>query len=128
MNSTLDPQFLVATMHVTSFKRGQMLRAQGALLTLGLRWPTFTAADLPGEITGDNKHLAGCATGALAAQDLIRSVGRVKSPRENAKGRKLDVFAIPNERVSTARAWLRANGMPDGESASKQLELLPSTT
>jgi hypothetical protein len=125
MSSTLDPQFLIATMHMTAFKRGPMLRAQGALLTIGLRGPSFTAADLPGEITNGNKHLSGAATGALIAQNLLEVVGRVKSPHVNAKGRKLDLLSIPETRVNTVRAWLRENGMAS-VSREIQMDLIPS--
>lgn len=114
MSTTLDPQFLVATMQIAAFKNGPMLRAQGALLTLALESPVpITAADLPGEITNGNTHLAGAAAGGLIAQDLLRATGeRVKSPHPNAKGRKLNQLTVPDNRRATARTWLTANGFP----------------
>lgn len=112
--TTLDPQFLIATMHVSGFKGAEMKRAQGALLTLALQGPT-TAAALPGEITNGSKSLAGCASGALIGTGLLECVGRVKSPHRDAKGRKLNVLAIPEGRRGTVLAWLMANGLPTPE-------------
>ena len=106
--TTLDPSFLRAVVLMTSFKPEPMKRAQAALLIIALEGLDFTAADLPGEVAGDNVHLAGAATGALVAQGLLNVVGRVKSPRLNAKGRKLDVLRLAKR--ETARTWLQANG------------------
>ena len=39
-------------------------------------------------------------------------VGRVKSPRENAKGRKLDLLRLAPGKRGTALTWLRANSLP----------------
>lgn len=114
MTSTLDPQFLVATMQMTGFKGAAMRRAQGALLTMALASTVpITAAALPGEITEGSRHLAGAATGALVAQELLCVVGRVKSPIPSAKGRRVDLLAVPEHRRGTVKAWLKANGFPD---------------
>lgn len=112
--SHLAPQFLIATMHVSGFKGAAMRRAQGALLTLALN-DTCHAAMLPGELLEGSKHLSGAATGALIAQELLCVVGRIKSPRPEAKGRKLDLLAIPAGRRGTVLAWLRQNGFPAPE-------------
>lgn len=113
MSTTLDPAFLLATIHITGFKGAEMRRAQGALLTLAYESVLpVTAAELPGEITNGSKHLAGAATGQLVAQGLLVVVGRVKSPRPEAKGRKFDMLAIPSEKRSTVLTWLEKNGFP----------------
>lgn len=121
--TTLEPSFLQAVLFIANFKPRSMALAQAGLLALGLDKVEFTAAELDPSITQGSKHLAGAATGALVAMGLLVVVGRVKSPNENAKGRKLDLLRIPQDRRSTARAWLRANGFSDqpatqeGESA-----------
>jgi len=122
MSTTLDAQFLRAVVLVTAFKPEPMKRAQAALLLLGLTGQDFTAAELPGEITGGSKHLAGAATGALVSEGLLDVVGRVKSPNPNAKGRKLDVLRIASGKWQTARTWLRVNGVEVPEE-KEQLEI-----
>lgn len=124
MNTTLDPNFLAATMLMTSYKGGHMRRAQGALLFLALtsRVP-ITAADLPGEITNGDTHLAGAATGALIALNLLAVVGRCKSPRPDAKGRKLNTLDIPLGRRGAARTWLQVNGCPQPELAQIEMAI-----
>ena len=127
MTTTLSPDFLVATMHIQGFKGAAMRRAQGALLTLALASSApIHAAMLPGEVTEGSKHLAGAATGALVAQELLCCVGRVKSPIASAKGRRLDLLAIPEGRRATVLAWLRANGLPIPSTAEQQQELFAS--
>lgn len=110
MSTTLSPDFLRAVVLMTSFRGPNMRAAQAALLQIGLRGGTFTAADIPAEVTHGSMNLAGAATGALIAQGLIDVVGRVKSPNPNAKGRKLDLLAIPEAKESTAKTWLTRNG------------------
>lgn len=109
MSTTLDPSFLQAVALCTAFKPEQTKRAQAACLYIGLRGLDFTGADIPEEITGGDMHVAGIATGCLSSIKLLEVVARVKSPKENAKGRKLNVFRIPANRVAAAKAWLRAN-------------------
>lgn len=92
---------------MVAFKPSAMLRAQSALLLIGLSQPEFTAADLPGEIAG--KHISGAATGALIAEGLLTVCGRVKSPKPNAKGRKLDLLRLTSREL--ARTWLKANNI-----------------
>ena len=121
MSTTLDVSFLRAVVLVTGFKHKPMTSAQAALLLLGLRVPTFCAADLPPEICNGNKHLAGCATGALIAQGLLEVVGRVKSPNPDAKGRKLDVLRIPDSKRSTATTWLVRNGFTVEQPGQQEL-------
>jgi hypothetical protein len=120
--TTLDPQFLRAIVLLCGFKPEKMKRAQAALLLIGLRAQEFTAAELPGEITEGSKHIAGAATGALVAEGLLEVIGRVKSPRPDAKGRKLDVLRIPREKWNTVKTWLRINGIQ--ETLQEQAELL----
>lgn len=111
MTTTLEPSFLQACLLLNSFKGRPMAVAQGALLYLALNGDC-TAAELPGEVTGGSKYIPGAATGALIAQGLLVVVGRVKSPRENAKGRKLDLLRLAPGKRGTALAWLRANNLP----------------
>ena len=113
MTTTLCPQFLRAVVLMTCFRGKAMQSAQAALLLIGLKGHDFTAAELPAEITNGSRHLAGAATGALIAQGLLEVVARVKSPRPEAKGRKLDVLRIPAAKRETAKTWLRANGYVD---------------
>src|SRR5438034_9197820 len=103
----LDPSFLRAIVLITNFKPNPTRRALGALLMIGLHQTEFTAADLPGEITNGSKHMAGAATGALLACELVKVMRRIPSPRPEAKGRKLDVLKIVSR--SKAKAWLKAN-------------------
>ena len=112
MSTTLEPDFLVAVIRMSQFKGKLMIGAQAALLHLALRGLDFTAADLPGEVTGGSKHVPGAATGALISQGLIVVVDRIKSPRVEAKGRKLDVLRLAAGKRSTVITWLRANGLP----------------
>lgn len=99
-----------------------MQGAQAALLMIGLRGD-FSGASLPAEISNGSKNLAGAACGALLAQGLIESVGRVKSPHPDAKGRKVNLYRIPNDRVQTVRTWLRTHGFTQPDSP-EQLSLL----
>lgn len=108
--TTLAPDFLVATMHLSSFKHGQMIRCQGALLTLALKGICH-AAMLPGELLEGSRHISGAATGALVAQELLCEVGRIPSPIKSAKGRRLALLGIPDGRRATVLAWLERNGM-----------------
>lgn len=121
--SELDPAFLRAIVLMSGFRGKPMQSAQAALLMIGITGRDFMASDLPAEVTNGSRHLAGAATGALVAQELIECVGRVKSPDPKAKGRKLDVWRIPAHRISTAKAWLRANGFTVPETA-EQLSLI----
>lgn len=111
--TTLAPDFLAAIVTMTAFKPRPMLNAEAGLLYLALRGLDFTESDLPAEIGG--KHLSGAATGALIAQGLIIPVGRIKSPKENAKGRKLDVLRLADGKRQTALVWLKRNGFPTEE-------------
>lgn len=110
-STTLSVDFLRAVVLMTGFKHGPMMRAQAALLYMALEGGTFTAADLPGEITAGNTHLAGAATGSLISVGLLVVKGRIKSPIKDAKGRKLDL--LEGGETGRIRAWLRANGYAD---------------
>jgi len=118
MITSLDAQFLRAVVLVCGFKPRAMVAAQAGLLLIGLRQAEFTAAELPAELGG--KHLSGCAAGALVAEGLLIVTGRVKSPNPNAKGRKLNLFRIAN--VEMARAWLRANEIPEVQSPTANVQ------
>ena len=122
--TTLDPQFLRAVILVSGFRPRPMETAQIALLCIGLRGGRFCAADLPGEITHGDQHIAGCACGSLASTGLIECVGRMKSPRPDAKGRKLDVWEIPGNKRATAEAWLRAHGVNEAPRPAAQVEMV----
>lgn len=89
---------------------------------LGFAGQNYTAANLPAEITEGSRHIAGAATGSLIAIGLLKVIGRIKSPVENAKGRKLDVLQLAS--IETARAWLTANGFAAPTLETKQQELL----
>jgi hypothetical protein len=98
---------------MVAFKPEKMVRAQAALLLIGLERSEFTAADLPGEIAEGSKHIAGASCGALVAMELLTVTRRIKSPDPKAKGRKLDVFTLTNR--TKAMAWLDANGVSTRE-------------
>lgn len=117
-----DPNFLIAALHVAAFKRHKLLAAQAGLIDLALRGEDFTAADLPAELTGGSKNIPGLATGTLLAQGLIACVGRVRSPNENANGRKLDLLRLAPGMRSTAITWLLRNELP-APVAGQQMEL-----
>lgn len=107
--STLDVSFLRSVLLQVSFKADEMKKAQAALLLIALERGTVMATDIPREIVGDSEHRAGAACGALVSINLLRVKARVKSPDVRAKGRKLNIFAIPYGRRRVAMAWLRAN-------------------
>lgn len=109
MTTTLESSFLRAVCLMVAFKPEKMVRAQAALLLIGLEHAEFTAADLPGEITEGSRHIAGASCGALVAMELLTVTRRIKSPDPKAKGRKLDVFTLASR--ERARAWLRSNGV-----------------
>ena len=121
--TTLDPSFLRALVIMSGFRGNAMKSAQAGLLMIGLRGGDFSGADLPAELTNGSKHLAGAACGALLAQGLIESVGRIKSPHESAKGRKLNLYRIPAPKWNTARTWLARNGFPATEEAQQSLAI-----
>lgn len=124
MSTTLDASFLRAVTLMVAFKPERMKRAQATLLYMGLQGGDFTAAELPAEVTEGNKHVAGAATGALVAMQLLAVVGRCKSPDPAAKGRKLDILRLPSDKIGTARAWLSANGFPPStENCQSEMKL-----
>ena len=119
--SQLSPDFLRAIALQAGFKPKLSVGVQGALLLIGLEKPTFTAAELPADVTGGSKHISGAATGNLISIGLLTVVGRVKSPNPNAKHRKLDLLTITPGKMSTVKAWLKTNGFNFG---TGQLALL----
>lgn len=112
MSTTLDPDFLLAVLRMSEFKREKLLGAQAGLLALALQGIEFTAADLPADLTEGSRHRAGAATGSLIAMGLLVAVGRVKSNRENAKGRKVDVLRLAAGKRSTVITWFERNNLP----------------
>ena len=111
--TTLDPSLLRSIILATNFRGGEMDRAQAALLLIGLQGLDFDAGMLPGEICGDDQHLAGMACASLCAQKLIEAVGRVKSSNPLANGRKVNLWRVPSNKVSTVRTWLRVRGFSE---------------
>ena len=95
--------------------------AQAALLLIGLQGIDFDAGMLPGEICGDDVHLAGMACASLCAQKLIEGVGRVKSSSPLANGRKVNLWRITN--AQKARTWLARNGFTDQVPAQTEMAL-----
>lgn len=119
--TTLDTGLLRAIILATSFRGDDMARAQAALLMIGLQGLDFDSGQLPAEITGDSKQLAGMATASLCAQGLIECVGRVRSSSPLANGRKVNLWRIPAPRVSTVRTWLALRGYAHTEEAQLSL-------
>jgi hypothetical protein len=119
MTTTLDPNFLVAVLQISGFKKEKMFPAQAALLHLALLGRDFTAADLPGEVTAGSRHLAGAACGALVAQGYLIAVDRIKSPDPKAKGRRLDVFRLAPGKRGTVITWLSRNSLPVPQSGDQ---------
>ena len=109
MNSTLSPDFLVAASLQAGFKPNPTLDCRCALLRLALTQETFTGADLSDDLTGGNPTMAGCAVGSLVSWGLIEACGRVKSPKPNANGRKVDVLRLAEGKRGAAIAFLKAN-------------------
>jgi hypothetical protein len=120
--TTLEPSFLRATLQMSAFKPRPMVEAQAALLRRGLTGVEFTAQEIA-NVTGGNTHLAGAATGALIAQGLLEVVKRVKSPAENAKGRKLDLLRIPAGKYGTVRTWFERQQLPPPSPQQQELQL-----
>lgn len=112
MSTTLEPNFLLAVLRMSEFKREKLLGAKAGLLAMALRGQDFTAADLPADLTEGSKHRAGAATGSLVAMGLLIAVDRVKSTKENAKGRRVDVLRLAPGKKSTVITWFRANDLP----------------
>ena len=111
--STLSTDVLRNVILVSSFRGDDLHRAQAALLLIGLTGIDFDAGMLPGEICGADVHLAGMACASLCAQKLIVGVGRVKSSSPLANGRKVNLWRIPSDRITTVRTWLSRHGYTD---------------
>lgn len=123
MSTTLEPSFLAACLTIGAFKNKRMLAAQGGLIGLALTRASFTAADLPESIVGGSSHLSGAATGSLISIGILTVVGRVKSPKPNAHGRKLDQLSLADGKRATALAFLRSNDLPHPLPEAGQLSL-----
>lgn len=107
----LSPDFLRAIVLLGDFKQGETRKVKAALLAMAMTADSFTAADLPGEICNGDIHLAGACCGSLLTQGLIESVGRVKSPDPQAKGRKLNLYRLAAGKFNTVRAWFNSQGI-----------------
>jgi len=101
-----------AALLVSAFKPKRMRACQAFLLGEALKGNDVHGAMLPEELTGGSPHLSGCVFGSLISMGLLVCIGRIKSPKENAKGRKLDLCRLPNEKRPAAKAFLVANGFP----------------
>ena len=111
MSTTLSNDFLRTLVLVHGFRGEAIDRACAGLLLMGLRGIDFDAGMLPGEICGDDPHLAGMPCASLCAQKLIVGVGRVKSSSPLANGRKVNLWRIPSDRTNAARTWLDRHGI-----------------
>ena len=83
------------------------MRAAGA----GADVPDVLRGGPAGGGHGGNVHLAGCATGALVATGMIEVIGRIKSPKPSAKGRRLDLLRLPPENYAKAETFLHRHGV-----------------
>lgn len=121
MSTTLSADFLVAVSRMSEFKREKLLACKAELLALALQGRDFTAAELTDSATEGSPHRAGAATGALISIGLLAVVGRVKSPKESAKGRKLDLLRLAPGKYQTVLTWFRANGLPINNASEQQV-------
>ena len=120
--SRLDPDFLRAIILMDAFKPDRSIRVQAALLRIACRAEEFDATMLPGEITEGSIQAAGAACGSLVTQGLIVCIGRHKSPDEEAKGRKLNVYRMGE--YGRIRAWFEANKLQPPPRPSLQREMV----
>jgi len=117
----MHAEFLRQIVLVSSFRGDDVDRVSAGLLLIGLGSATFNAGDLPGELVGDSKTLAGIATGRMIATGLLEVVGRVRSSSPLANGRKVNQLRVNPLKVTQARNWLAARGYTD---APQQMELI----
>ena len=122
-SSSFDPNFLIAVIRMMEFTRAKTIGAKAGLLAMALKDEPFTAADLPAALTEGSVHRAGAATGGLLAMGLIVAVGRVKSPKENAHGRRVDILRLAPGKRSTVLTWFRQNNLTPPQ-FSEQLSFL----
>jgi len=106
----MSADFFRGVLLKVAFKPEPLRRAQAALLYVALEGKTFTADVLPGEITGGDTTLAGCAVGSLATMRLIERVERVKSPAKSRNGAWVNVWRLASGRVETVKTWLGRQG------------------
>lgn len=118
--STDNPDFNKAVLLVSSFKGDRFRRCQAHLLRLGLAGCSFSGADLDDSLTGGDVHIAGTVIGSLLRMELIEAVGRIRNPKENAHGRKLNICRLPNDKRALARSFLERNGYAFHESAEQK--------
>jgi len=106
----MTANFLRAVLLKVAFKPEPLRRAQAALLYVALSGETFTADVLPGEISGDDTTLAGCAVGSLATMRLLARQGRVKSPAKSRNGAWVNLWSMADGKRETVKTWLKRNG------------------
>lgn len=119
--SRLDESFLRQVVIVTGFRGDAIRSCEAALLLVGLQNEPFTAAILPGERTQGSTTIAGCATGSLITQGLLEVCGRVKSPRPEANGRKVNLLRIPEGKASAVKTWLSRHGYAQLKESQQEL-------
>ncbi len=118
-----NPELMRAIILATGFRGDAMHRAQGALLMIGLQGLDFDAGMLPAEVCGDDLHMAGMACASLRAQKLIVGIDRVKSSSPLANGRKVTLWRIPSDKVSTVRTLLARWGYTDTAPQQQEMAL-----
>lgn len=124
MTNRFDPSFLGAIVCATAFKPKPLTRIEAALVLLAMEGQDVTAADVPDDITANDRHLPGIAVGKLIQAGVLTVVGRMKSPDPKAHGRKLDVLRITSR--SLAAEWLRRHDInPPSNRPWQDGELFP---
>jgi hypothetical protein len=111
---------------IAGFRGEAFHSVQASMLLIGLRGLDFSAADIPRELTGGDKHVSGLATKGLLKMGLIEKVGYIPSPNKDAKGRPVLCLRIPADKVSTARTWLSRHGYQDSLPATQTEMVLAS--
>jgi hypothetical protein len=118
--------FLRAVVLKTAFCPVPLRKCQAALLYYALRQPAqdFTAdAALPGELVGDDTHIAGIAVGSLAGMGLLERAGRCKSPAPSRNGCWVNLWHIGQR--AKALTWLERNQFPAPGQGQQEMQLSP---
>lgn len=121
MNSTAELDQMRIIVLCAGFRGDAFHSVVAALLMIGLRKHTFSAAECPRELTNGDKHISGLATKALIKMGLVYKCGYIPSPNADAKGRPVLALTIPSDKIATARTYLARHGYQD--SATSQTEL-----
>ena len=80
------------------------------MIMIGLSKDTFSAAEIPKDITRGDVHISGLATKALLKMNILEKVGYIPSPNADAKGRPVLSLRIPANKISTAKTLLSRQG------------------